>query len=50
MVEIHNTVAKVFENNKENLEIYECKDEFSELKTSVTIMVLILKIHVMRFL
>ena len=27
MVEIHNTVAKVFENNKENLEIYECKDE-----------------------
>ena len=30
MVEIHNTVAKVFENNKENLEIYECKDEFSD--------------------
>tara|TARA_B100001057_G_scaffold231699_1_gene231966 strand:- start:12159 stop:12635 length:477 start_codon:yes stop_codon:yes gene_type:complete len=30
MVEIHNTVAKVFENNKVNLEIYECKDEFSD--------------------
>ena len=30
MVEIHNTVAKVFENNKEKLEIYECKDEFSD--------------------
>ncbi len=30
MVEIHNTVAKVFENNKEYLEIYECKDEFSD--------------------
>tara|TARA_B100001287_G_scaffold99298_1_gene83537 strand:- start:932 stop:1408 length:477 start_codon:yes stop_codon:yes gene_type:complete len=30
MVEIHNTVAKVFENNKEDLEIYECKDEFSD--------------------
>ena len=30
MVEIHNTVAKVFENNKEELEIFECKDEFSD--------------------
>ena len=30
MVEIHNTVAKVFEDNKEVLEIFECKDEFSD--------------------
>tara|TARA_B100000927_G_scaffold27987_1_gene20917 strand:- start:49 stop:525 length:477 start_codon:yes stop_codon:yes gene_type:complete len=30
MVEIHNTVAKVFEDNKEALEIFECKDEFSD--------------------
>ncbi len=30
MVEIHNSVAKVFENNKEALEIFECKDEFSD--------------------
>ncbi len=30
MVEIHNTVAKVFEDNKEELEIFECKDEFSD--------------------
>ena len=30
MVEIHNTVAKVFEDNVEALEIYECKDEFSD--------------------
>ena len=30
MVEIHNTVAKVFEENKEALEIFECKDEFSD--------------------
>ena len=32
MVEIHNTVAKVFEDNKEVLEIFECKDEFSDTK------------------
>ena len=30
MVEIHNTVTKVFEENKEALEIFECKDEFSD--------------------
>ena len=30
MVEIHNTVAKVFEENNELLEIFECKDEFSD--------------------
>ena len=30
MVEIHNTVRKVFEENKEALEIFECKDEFSD--------------------
>ena len=30
MVEIHNTVAKVFKDNKEVLEIFECKDEFSD--------------------
>ena len=30
MVEIHNTVAKVFEDNQEALEIFECKDEFSD--------------------
>ncbi len=30
MVEIHNTVAKVFEKNEEVLEIFECKDEFSD--------------------
>ena len=30
MVEIHNTVAKVFEDNKEVLEIFECKDQFSD--------------------
>ena len=30
MVEIHNTVIKVFEENKEALEIFECKDEFSD--------------------
>jgi len=30
MVEIHNTVEKVFEDNKEVLEIFECKDEFSD--------------------
>ena len=30
MVEIHNTVAKVYEDNKETLEIFECKDEFSD--------------------
>ena len=30
MVEIHNTVMKVFEENKEALEIFECKDEFSD--------------------
>ena len=32
MVEIHNTVAKVFEDNKEVLEIFECEDEFSDTK------------------
>ena len=30
MVEIHNTVAKVFNENKEVVEIFECKDEFSD--------------------
>ena len=30
MVEIHNTVAKILEDNKEVLEIFECKDEFSD--------------------
>ena len=30
MVEIHNTVTKVFEENREALEIFECKDEFSD--------------------
>ena len=50
MVEIHNTVAKVFKDNKEVLEIFECKDEFSDTKTFVITMVLILKIHAMQFL
>ena len=30
MVEIHNSVAKVYEDNKEALEIFECLDEFSD--------------------
>ena len=30
MVEIHKTVAKLYENNKEELEIFECLDEFSD--------------------
>ena len=30
MVEIHNTVAKVFNENEEVVEIFECKDEFSD--------------------
>ena len=30
MVEIHNSVAKVYEENKEALEIFECLDEFSD--------------------
>jgi len=29
MVEIHKTVAKLYEDNKEELEIFECLDEFS---------------------
>ena len=33
MVEIHNTVTKVFEENKEALEIFECKDEFSDTQS-----------------
>lgn len=30
MLEIHKTVAKLYENNKEYLEIFECLDEFSD--------------------
>ena len=30
MVEIHKTVAKLYEDNKEYLEIFECLDEFSD--------------------
>jgi prolyl-tRNA editing enzyme YbaK/EbsC (Cys-tRNA(Pro) deacylase) len=30
MVEIHKTVAKVLETHKDELEIFECKDEFSD--------------------
>ena len=30
MVEIHNSVAKVYEENKDTLEIFECLDEFSD--------------------
>ena len=30
MVEIHNSVAKIYEENKETLEIFECLDEFSD--------------------
>ena len=30
MVEIHKTVAKLYENNKEELEMFECLDEFSD--------------------
>ena len=30
MVEIHNSVAKVYEENIETLEIFECLDEFSD--------------------
>ena len=49
MVEIHNSVAKVYEENKDTLEIFECLDDFLILKTFVIIMVLILKIPVMQF-
>ena len=30
MVEIHKTVAKIFETHKDELEIFECLDEFSD--------------------
>ena len=30
MVEIHNSVAKVYEENKDAIEIFECLDEFSD--------------------
>ena len=30
MVEIHKTVAKVLETHKDELEIFECLDEFSD--------------------
>ena len=30
MVEIHNSVAKVYEENIDTLEIFECLDEFSD--------------------
>ena len=30
MVEIHKTVAKLYESNKEDLELFECLDEFSD--------------------
>ena len=30
MLEIHKTVAKLYEDNKEYLEIFECLDEFSD--------------------
>ena len=30
MVEIHKTIAKLYENNKEELELFECLDEFSD--------------------
>jgi len=30
MVEIHKTVAKLYDNNKESLELFECLDEFSD--------------------
>ena len=49
MVEIHNTVTKVFEENKEALEIFECKDEFSDTQNFCDHYGLILKIHVMQF-
>ena len=36
MLEIHKTVAKLFENNKEYLEIFECLDEFSDTENFCT--------------
>ena len=30
MVEIHKTVAKLFESNREDLELFQCLDEFSD--------------------
>ena len=30
MVEIHKTVAKLYESNREDLELFECLDEFSD--------------------
>ena len=33
MVEIHQTVEKIFESNKDKLEAFECKDEFSDTQS-----------------
>ena len=49
MVEIHNSVAKIYEENRDTLEIFECLDEFSDTQNFAIIMVLILKTPVMQF-
>ena len=33
MVEIHQTVEKIFESNKDKLDAFECKDEFSDTQS-----------------
>ncbi len=33
MVEIHQTVEKIFESNNDKLEAFECKDEFSDTQS-----------------
>ena len=33
MVDIHKTVENIYSENQENLEIFECKDEFSDTQS-----------------
>ena len=33
MIEIHKTIEKIFENNKDKLDAFECKDEFSDTQS-----------------
>ena len=33
MIEIHKTIEKIFESNKDKLDAFECKDEFSDTQS-----------------